>query len=100
MKAEKVIIKNDDKTKTEPMCEWNPKVENLPNIVKKYLDQWLSPDQLRRHKKAIVRALVEMVNDGQMRERTIILQLSGEHKGEIVQKEFTFFKSVSERIAR
>ena len=96
MKAEKVIIKSDKK-KTEPMYKWDPKVENLPDIVKKYLDQWLSPDQMLRHKKAIVHALVGMVNDGQMRERTVILQLSGEHKGDIIQKEFTFFKSVTKR---
>ena len=103
MKAEKVVIVKEEKVpqnqKTEE-AKWEPNVTGLPEIVRKQMDKWLDTEQMKRRKKAVKLALLSMVNEGLMRERTIILYLNGGHKGEIIEKEFTFYKSVSERKLR
>ena len=103
MKAEKVVIVKEEKVPQNQKTEedkWEPNVPGLPEIVRKQMDKWLDTEQMKRRKKAVERALLSMVNEGLMRERTIILHLRGSVKGEVIEKEFTFYKSVSERILR
>ena len=102
MKAEKVVIAKEENTPQNQKLDigWNPYEPNLPEVVRRHLDKWLDTEQMKRRKKAVERALLSMVNEGLMRERTIILYLNGGHKGEIIEKEFTFYKSVSERMLR
>ena len=102
MKAEKVVIVKEEKVPQNQKLDvgWEPYEPNLPEVVRRHLDKWLDTEQMKRRKKAVERALLSMVNEGLMRERTIILYLRGVHKGEVVEKEFTFYKSVPERMIR
>ena len=101
MKAEKVVIVKEEKVpqnqKTED-AKWEPYVPGLPEIVRKQMDKWLSYDEMKHRKKAIRKALEYMIECGQMREKTIVLHLRGSVKGEVIEKEFTFFKSVPDRM--
>lgn len=94
MKAEKVIIDNPSKNEDN---EWNPDVERLPAIVREQLDQWLSPEATARRRLATYKALRYMVRDGDAQERTVILQLQGTVKGDIIEKPFTFYKLKREK---
>ena len=101
MKAEKVVIVSDKGTtqnKETEDAKWEPYIPGLPEIVRKQMDKWLSYDEMKIRKKAIRRALEYMINCGQMREKTIVLHLRGSVKGEFIEKEFTFFKSVPDRM--
>lgn len=89
MKAEQVIITQTPKSEVIP---WNPDVEKLPAIVREQLDQWLSPEATVRRRHATYKALRDMVRDSEAQERTVILQLQGTTKGDIIEKPFTFFK--------
>lgn len=93
MKAEQVIIK----TPKSEVTPWNPDVERLPAIVREQLDQWLSPEATMRRRRATYKALRDMVRDGDAQERTVILQLQGTVKGDIIEKPFTFYKLKRER---
>lgn len=93
MKAEQVIIK----TPKSEVTPWNPDVERLPAIVREQLDQWLSPEATMRRRRATYKALRDMVRDGDAQERTVILQLQGTVKGDIIEKPFTFYKLKREK---
>lgn len=103
MKAEKVVIVSDNGTtqnqKTED-AKWKPNVTGLPEIVRAQMDKWLSYEEMKHRKYAIRRALEDMIECGQMREKTVVLHLRGSVPGEVIEKEFTFFKSVSDRIQK
>lgn len=73
---------------------WNPDVESLPVIVQNYIDQWLNPVQRMERRKRVIMALLCMKRDGEIQEKSIILHLNGQTKGEMLDKEFTFYKSV------
>lgn len=94
MKAEQVIITNTPKSEVIP---WNPDVEKLPAIVREQLDQWLSPEATVRRRHVTLKALRDMVRDGEAQERTIILQLHGKSAGDIIEKPFTFYKLKREK---
>lgn len=89
MKAEKVIIDNPSKNEDNG---WNPDVDKLPAIVRDQLDHWLSPEATVCRRHATYKALRDMVRDGEAQERTVILQLQGTTKGDIIEKPFTFYK--------
>ena len=74
---------------------WNPEVTTLPVIVQKHIDQWLNPIQRMERKKCVIMALLGMKRDGEIQEKSIILHLNGQTKGEMLDKEFTFYKSVT-----
>lgn len=94
MKAEQVIITKTPKSEVTP---WNPDVDKLPAIVREQLDQWLSPEATARRRLATYKALRYMVRDGDAQERTVILQLQGTVKGDIIEKPFTFYKLKREK---
>lgn len=73
---------------------WNPEVTTLPVIVQKHIDQWLNPIQRLERKKCVILALLGMKRDGEIQEKSIILHLNGQTKGEMLDKPFTFYKSV------
>lgn len=73
---------------------WNPDVTTLPVIVQKHINQWLNPIQRMERRKQIIIALLGMERDGEIREKSVILKLNGPNKGEVIDKEFTFYKSV------
>lgn len=89
MRAEKVIIDNTSENEDN---EWNPDVEKLPAIVRKYLDHWLSPEQAVRRRYVTYKALRDMIRDGEAQERTVIHQYPNKATGGIIEKPFTFFK--------
>lgn len=96
MKAEKVIITKAapvvyQKDKTEN-AGWLPNEEMLPDVVKADLDKWLTHDEQIRRRKAVRKALEDMVRDGKAREKTVILPLI-ENK-EVVDTPFTFYKII------
>lgn len=94
MKAEKVIIAKTPKSEVMP---WNPDVEKLPAIVREQLDKWLSPEATVRRRHITIKALRDMVRDGEAQERTVILQLQGTSAGDIIEKPFTFYKLKREK---
>ena len=94
MKAEQVII---TKTPKREVIPWNPDVEKLPAIVREQLDKWLSPEATVRRRHVTIKALRNMVRDGEAQERTVILQLQGTSAGDIIEKPFTFYKLKKEK---
>ena len=94
MKAEQVII---TKTPKREVIPWNPDVEKLPAIVREQLDKWLSPEATVRPRHITIKALRDMVRDGEAQERTVILQLQGTSAGDIIEKPFTFYKLKREK---
>lgn len=76
---------------------WNPEVTTLPVIVQKHIDQWLNPIQRMERKKCVILALLGMKRDCEIIKKDVILKLNGPNKGEVIDKEFTFYKSVSEK---
>lgn len=94
MKAEQVII---TKTPKREVIPWNPDVEKLPAIVREQLDKWLSPEATVRRRHVAIKALRNMVRDGEAQERTVILQLQGTSAGDIIEKPFTFYKLKKEK---
>lgn len=94
MKAEQVIITKTHKSEVIP-C--NPDVEKLPAIVREQLDKWLSPEATVRRRHITIKALRDMVRDGEAQERTVILQLQGTSAVDIIEKPFTFYKLKREK---
>ena len=88
MKVAKVILKE------KVSNEWNPDVANLPQHVKRHLDQWLTPEERRRRACALRCALLRMERDGEIREFNTVLHLRGYGRGNYIEKDFMFYKSV------
>ena len=94
MKAEQVIITKTPKEELEP--GWHPNEAKLPDIVKLYMDEYLSPRQFKHRMDIVRKTIFDMVHHGQAVEKTVILALSGKEKGEIINKPFTFYKIVNQ----
>ena len=84
---EKVIIKRDRKV----VDGWNPTIKKLPDIVKKYLKEYLSPQDYQHRQDVIRLAIAGFVRDGMATKTTTTLYLTSAD-GEAETKPFTFYK--------
>jgi hypothetical protein len=75
---------------------WNPSKVSIPEIVKNNMDLLLTREEKLLRRKHTILALLSMKRDGLIQRKTITMHLQGVHKGETVEKEFTFYKSIPE----